>query len=263
MSYIPDVAKLAEYIDYKNNYQSVTTPLTIIGVLEEIDLKKNTDILMLELNNICNKKEAFTLISHLAINDFIFNFKVLNEIYVNPYTIYYKALKNIGLSIKYDEFIFYFEQEKKKLTMQKFINKLMSIEDIQALTIDYVDLLSGHEFEKLCALIFTKMNYLVKQTKATHDHGADLIISKNQVFYAVQCKKYSSTLSNTAIQEVVASMNIYNCSKSMVITNSVFAKSAINLAKSNDVLLIDRIRLTCLISNIETNDYFNTVSAAL
>ena len=40
MSYIPDVAKLAEYIDYKNNYHSVTTPLTIIGVLEEIDLKK-------------------------------------------------------------------------------------------------------------------------------------------------------------------------------------------------------------------------------
>ena len=75
---------------------------------------------MLELNNICNKKEAFTLISHLAINDFIFNFKVLNEIYVNPYTIYYKALKNIGLSIKYDEFVFYFEQEKRKLLKTRF-----------------------------------------------------------------------------------------------------------------------------------------------
>ena len=158
----------------------------------------------------------------------------------------------MGLSIKYDEFIYVFEQEKKKLIMRDFINNLMTIENIQTLSIEDVDLLSGHEFEKLCALIFTKMNYLVEQTKATHDHGADLVISKNQILYAVQCKKYSRTLSNTAIQEVVASMNIYNCSKSMVITNSAFSKSAIKLAKSNDVVLIDRVKLTYMISNIET-----------
>ena len=56
MEYIPDITQLAEYINYQNNYQSVTTPLTVIGILEDIDLTKNTERLIVELNSLCSKK---------------------------------------------------------------------------------------------------------------------------------------------------------------------------------------------------------------
>jgi restriction system protein len=45
---------------------------------------------------------------------------------------------------------------------------------------------------------------------------------------------------NTAIQEVVAAKAFYKANTAIVITNNFFTQSAINLAKVNHVILIDR-----------------------
>jgi HJR/Mrr/RecB family endonuclease len=66
----------------------------------------------------------------------------------------------------------------------------------------------------------------------------------------VQAKKYSGSVTNKAIQEIVASKKHYGAEKAMVVTTGMFTKSAIELAKSNKVELWDKNRLNEIISNI-------------
>ena len=50
-----------------------------------------------------------------------------------------------------------------------------------------------------------------------------------------------------AIQEVVGSIKYYNCEKGMVVTTSTFTSSALELAKANNIELIDGEKLEDLI----------------
>ena len=59
----------------------------------------------------------------------------------------------------------------------------------------------------------------------------------------IQAKRYNQKVSNSAIQEVVASIRHYKADKGMVVTNNEFTNEAIDLAKSNDITLIDRKQL--------------------
>lgn len=107
-------------------------------------------------------------------------------------------------------------------------------------TIDDVDLMTGTEFEDFLYDLFQKMGYTVHLTRASGDQGIDLIAVKNGVRIGVQAKRYSNSVSNKAVQEVVAGMKYYNLSKTIVITNNYFTKSAIELGITNEVVLWDR-----------------------
>lgn len=130
--------------------------------------------------------------------------------------------------------------EEKKLDDFEF--KLLSNNNIgtKEVSIEIIDLMSGIEFEKFIASLFNQMGFFVEVTKASGDQGIDVIIEKNGQKIGVQTKCYAGTVSNKAIQEVVAGLRYYGLSKGMVITNSYFTESAIKLAESNEVVLWDR-----------------------
>lgn len=103
------------------------------------------------------------------------------------------------------------------------------------------DRLSGIDFERFCATILYKNGYTqVTCTPASHDQGVDLTAYKNKTKYAIQCKCYKYAVGNSAVQEVVGGMKMYDCQKAMVITNSYYTPDAIKLAQVNNVDLIDR-----------------------
>lgn len=106
-----------------------------------------------------------------------------------------------------------------------------------------VDFMDGIEFEKFLGQLFEKMGFMVSVTKASGDQGTDLIIRKKSEIISVQAKRYSSKVTNTAVQEVVGSLKFYNATKGMVVTTDDFTKSAQELAKSNNVELINRKKL--------------------
>jgi len=137
--------------------------------------------------------------------------------------------------------ILFKEIESKKLS--NFENKLSSYKEKLAFTIDDVDLMNGSEFENFIAILFTKMGYSTKATKASGDQGIDIIAEKNGKRLGIQAKCYSNTVPNSAIQEVTAGIAFYNCDKGIVITNNFFSKSAIKLAESNNMILWDRNKL--------------------
>ncbi|MCM3725092.1 restriction endonuclease [Neobacillus cucumis] len=118
--------------------------------------------------------------------------------------------------------------------------KVKPINGFENVSIDDVDMMNGVEFEEFICYLFKKMGYTVNLTPASGDQGIDLVAVKNGLRIGIQTKRYSNSVSNKAIQEVVAGVKHYNLSKAIVITNNFFTKSAIDLAISNDVVLWDR-----------------------
>lgn len=121
----------------------------------------------------------------------------------------------------------------------------------QKIDIGDFERLSGYEFEGYLKGLFNLLGYTVVQTPLSGDQGADLIISKNGEKIVVQAKKYNGNVSNKAIQEIVAAKNHYKADKTIVVTNSSFTKSAIDLALSNKVELWDGFKLKDIIKNLK------------
>lgn len=114
-----------------------------------------------------------------------------------------------------------------------------------------IDTLSGEDFEKYIACFLSLYGYKVEFTKTTGDYGADLIVTNDEDITAIQVKRYSKPVGISAIQEVVAAKAYYNASKCAVVTNNYFTPSAVNLAKSNNVKLIDRDALLQAINKLK------------
>ena len=98
--------------------------------------------------------------------------------------------------------------------------------------------MSPYEYEHFCADIFKKAGWKADVTKGSSDQGVDITISKNNEIHVVQCKKFSKQVSNKAVQEVVAGIKHYNALSGVVVAPNGFTKSAISLAKSNNIKLI-------------------------
>lgn len=111
---------------------------------------------------------------------------------------------------------------------------------VKKVLIEDIDLMTGTEFEEYVAEIFAKKGYYTTVTKTSGDQGIDVLAEKNGIKIGIQVKCYSGTVGNAAVQEATAGKKYYSCQKAMVITNSYFTQSAIELAKINDIILWDR-----------------------
>lgn len=111
--------------------------------------------------------------------------------------------------------------------------------------------ITGTEYEALCSRYMVSLGYsYIETTKKSGDQGVDITAYKNGYKYAIQCKYYNSPVGNSAIQEVVAGASFYKCQKTIVITNSTFTRGAIELAKSNDVILMPGITVSLINSSL-------------
>lgn len=106
-----------------------------------------------------------------------------------------------------------------------------------------IDQMRGRQFEEFVGTIFQYQGYKVSYTSTTGDFGADLILYKGKETIVVQAKRYKNSVGVKAVQEVIPSMNMYNASSAWVITNSVYTKQALTLAKKNNVRMIEREEL--------------------
>lgn len=135
-------------------------------------------------------------------------------------------------------------KEKRRIGI---IEKKLSEEGEAYFDIEKINLMSGAEFEELAARLYKFMGYHVNVTPLIGDQGADLIIEKFGEKTAVQVKRSSTNVGNKAIQEIVAAKSHYNCDKAIVVTNSFFTRPAEELARSNNVKLVNRTELQELI----------------
>ena len=101
-----------------------------------------------------------------------------------------------------------------------------------------IESLDGVGFEDYLYDIFSSNGIEVEKTPESYDQGADLLVKYQGKTIAIQCKKYSSVVGNFAVQEVYASKAYYEADGCMVITNSYFSNSAIELAERCNVILV-------------------------
>jgi restriction system protein len=152
--------------------------------------------------------------------------------YIN-YLERYFFQEHIALTKSVEEYV---QQTKKEIELEYFEQTLLKSTHKQDYEIDNMD---GYEFEKFLVSLFTDMGHKVDHTPASRDQGADLILLKHGEKIAVQAKRCNAPITNKAVQEVVGSINFYKADIGMVVTNSTFTASACELAKANNVKLID------------------------
>ncbi len=143
----------------------------------------------------------------------------------------------------------YEDEEDLKRFEQELLNSKTN-----TFSIKDVDSMNGFEFEGFVSKLFSNMGYKTINTKLSGDQGADVILERNNKKTVVQAKCYAGNVTNKAVQEVVASIKHYKADAGMVVTNSEFTKSAIELANSNDIRLIGRSKLLELINKYMNED---------
>lgn len=129
------------------------------------------------------------------------------------------------------------ESKTPELPMyQQALQKTFSMKDI--------DRMDGHDFEYLCADILRLKGYEnVTVTRGSGDQGVDVIAEQSGIKYAVQCKRFSGSVGNKAVQEVHFGKTYYHCHVAIVMTNSYFTQSAKDAANESNTILWDRDNL--------------------
>lgn len=104
--------------------------------------------------------------------------------------------------------------------------------------ISYSNELSPFEYEQYCAYVLNQHGWAARTTRGSGDQGVDVIAKLEYFNVAIQCKKYSSPVGNSAVQEVTSGMHYWGANIAVVVTNTSYTKSARELAKSVGVLLL-------------------------
>ncbi|MGL4873256.1 MAG: restriction endonuclease [Clostridium sp.] len=248
------------YLDiFENIYDSLTFTLIIQLInRRKINFDAIGELDKLEINY--QKDDIFEIICKYidlgVLNDT--NVEIIRELYIH---IIHKNIEKIKSKEIFDllletnevsdKAVEYLETKKLMLDKERYLAGDFGKEKI----IEYwkqklSNVRDGLEFELFLKDLFEKINYTVKTTKASGDQGADLILIRNGETIVVQAKFYSSPVGNKAVQEVVASMKFYNASRGIVVTNNIYTKGAIELAKANNIELWDGSALEELIYQI-------------
>lgn len=136
---------------------------------------------------------------------------------------------------------------KKEDTVEEVDEVLQKGSDKKKSWEDKLREMDGYEFEEFVANLFEEMGYDTRVTKKSGDQGVDVIAESPFETLAIQAKNLSSKVSNSAVQEIVAARNPSEADKAMVVTTSSFTRSAKQLAKNNNVRLVDREELLDLV----------------
>ena len=81
----------------------------------------------------------------------------------------------------------------------------------------------------------------IEVTSSSGDFGIDVLAKdNNDILYGFQCKLYSNTVGNDAIQQAYSGKKHYNCDIAIVVTNNTFTEQAIQQARETQVILWDR-----------------------
>ena len=129
--------------------------------------------------------------------------------------------------------------------LKKIINKVLSrlkwTKRVKKISRSGV--VTGEDYEAYVANRLLEQGFLTSYylTRTTGDYGADIIGTyKNGVRVCIQCKFWANNVGISAVQEIYAARNMYDCPLAMVVTNSEFTKSAIELAQRTGVILLPR-----------------------
>ncbi len=121
-------------------------------------------------------------------------------------------------------------QTKRQSIFKKGIMSLRDLDDMD-----------GIGFEQLtCDILIANGFEIAENTQISADFGVDVLALKDNITYAIQCKRYQETVGIEAVQQVYAGRAYYECHVAVVLTNRYFTSAAQKLADKIGVVLWDR-----------------------
>jgi restriction system protein len=130
-------------------------------------------------------------------------------------------------------------REKILDELDKFIDEHYSDADLDP-TSD-----SGPDYESHCLARLQLRGFDVVHTGGPGDQGADLLAQKGRYRLAIQCKRRSVPVGNSAVQEAAAARQFYDCTHAIVVSDAGFTRAARQLAQKLDVSLLSTDELIC------------------
>lgn len=103
---------------------------------------------------------------------------------------------------------------------------------------NYVDGMSGIDFEHHCAQLLQDAGWDARVTKASGDQGIDIVAKLGSLHAVFQCKSYSRDVGNAAVQEIIAGMAFEGANIGAVVSNASYTTSARQLTASTGVHLL-------------------------
>lgn len=210
---LSDFTDLFREISWENSYQEELYKYPFIHNLQSENVNPTELIRLFLKNNGITASVDYFIVKHTA--------------------------KKLGIDLSSDQITALLEEQRLKLKLEKLEQDALDIaeEEIPRLSKIDFDFLSGVDFETFVGNVLQKLGFVVNQTKGSGDQGIDLIAVKNEKKYAIQTKRYSKNVSNTAIQEAVSGKEYYQADYAWVVTNNEFTKGALELAESTKTLL--------------------------
>ena len=100
---------------------------------------------------------------------------------------------------------------------------------------------NGIYFKNWVAKSLESFGWKVRTLPASGDQGIDVIAELNNksVGVGIQCKLYSNTVGNKAVQECLAGKSFYKLDYGVVITNSSYTPSAKELASKTEIQILN------------------------
>jgi restriction system protein len=108
------------------------------------------------------------------------------------------------------------------------------------------DELDGNSYELHCAHVLRKCGWTAEVMGGSGDQGADIIAERGRTRVVIQCKKYSKSVGNKAVQEAIGGQAMYRAHAAAVVSNAPFTKGAEELARMTKVLLLHHTELLSL-----------------
>lgn len=163
----------------------------------------------------------------LTINDYQIKFAI-DTLLKNNAIFYHNHVLNVNNN-------FYFQFEYEPSEEYEILSNVYNTLGYQ----EFQNIKTGIEFEYYLADLLKKNGYETELTPKSNDYGADIIATKDNIKYAIQCKFYSNPIGISAVQEVLGALQYYKCNVAIVATNNTYTNNAIELAQKSNVILWD------------------------
>lgn len=121
----------------------------------------------------------------------------------------------------------------------------------RAIQLSGVDVMDGFVFEKYVVELLKNQGYTHVRLTEKYDLGIDVIAHKDGEIWGIQVKRNRGKCKAISVRQAVTALTHYNCTRAMVVTNSMFTGAAKQLAASNNAVLIDRPQLGSWIVDLQ------------
>jgi hypothetical protein len=129
--------------------------------------------------------------------------------------------------------------------IDKMVLDYMQSDEYQMASVGTDDL-DGESYELHCAHVLRECGWKAEVLGGSGDQGADVIAERGKTRVVIQCKKYSRSVSNKAVQEVIGGRAVHRAHAAAVVSNASYTKGAQELARMTKVLLLHHTELLSL-----------------